>query len=286
MLSEYYKGLRDMKKLIAMFALVSVSVPALAAAPSGRGRASMANQMDARATVSQKQINNVVASAETTQTVVVEEEKTDVVPEKPKDMREREKAACMQNNIGVGATFVWASRYSNTANYASMTEDVEFPENNVCFVKVAMKSNDSRIDVSDIPAKYFVMGDNITCGQWANEEALKQRILDAKKKGRTWATVGGAVGGAAVGVGAMELFGNKLLSNAGVSSVEGQAALTGTELLCSQMKVLKQEKSSKYSDIKAEVQKMAEGCDASKWGDGAEKPTECTKYDYAKLLNC
>ena len=44
------------------------------------------------------------------------------------DRREAERNACINNNIGVGNTFVWASRYSDTSNYASMNEDVKNPE--------------------------------------------------------------------------------------------------------------------------------------------------------------
>ena len=159
-----------------------------------------------------------------------------------KDMREKEKHACIANNIGVGNTFVWASRYSNLNNYASMVEDVELPENNTCFVKVELKSNDSKIGVSDVPAKYYEWGQNITCGAWADYDVLKKRILDAKKSTRTWATVAGAVGGAAVGVGAMELFGNKMIGG----SVQGQKALEGDELLRSQLAVLKKDNESEY----------------------------------------
>ena len=278
-----------MRNLFIMFAIASVVVPAWGAMPaSSRGRASMANQMEARA-VSKKYINNMAATnAVPADTTVVAEAPT-VVPdvvvkeEKTKDMREREKAACIQNNIGVGATFVWASKYSNSADYNSMIEDVEFPENNVCFVKVGLKSNDSRINVSDVPTKYFVMGENITCGEWANEQTLKNRILDAKKKGRTWATVGGAVGGAGIGVGAMELFGNKLIGGA----VEGQAGITNeTELLCSQMKVLHQEKSSKYNDIRDSLTELKKYCDdASAWPDGVVSD-DCKEFDYNALLKC
>jgi hypothetical protein len=269
-----------MNKLFALIAVLSVTMPAIAAMPEGRGRASKSSQMESRAAVTKRSVDSTVVSEPT----VVEEKAEDTAPEAEvkKDMREREKTACIQNNIGVGATFVWASRYSNTASYNSMVEDTEFPENNVCFVKVGLKSNDSRIDLSDIPTKYFIMGENIKCGQWADADNLKQRILDAKKKGRTWATVGGAVGGAAVGVGAMELFGNKLIGGA----VEGQAALEGTELLCSQMGVLKKEKSSKYNDIVTGLKSLQKYCDDPEmWKDG-QKPEDCAKFDYKTLLKC
>ena len=157
--------------------------------------------------------------------------------EKKKDNREAERAACLNNNIGVGNTFVWASRYSNTRSYATMQEDTENPENNICYAKVDIKSTDSRINLSDIQSRYFQLGEVVNCGSWVDEEMLKERILEAKKSGRTWATVGGAVGGAAVGVGAMELFGNRLIGGA----VEGQKNknLSETEVLRSQLLVMK-----------------------------------------------
>ena len=141
--------------------------------------------------------------------------------EPEKDMREKEREACIRNNIGVGNTFVWASRYSDVNNYSTMIEDLENPENNTCFVRVELKSTDTKLDLSDIPGRYFEMGRNIICGSWVDEDMLEKRILDAKKSARTWATVGGAVGGAALGLGSMELFGNKLIGGA----VEGQKGL-------------------------------------------------------------
>jgi hypothetical protein len=159
-----------------------------------------------------------------------------------KDMREKEKMACQANNIGVGNTFVWASRYSNLNSYSTMVEDIESPENNTCFVKVGLKSNDSKIGVSDVPEKYFEWGQTIACGSWADYDVLKKRILDAKKSVHTWATVAGAVGGAAVGVGVMEGFGNNLIGG----EVQGQKALEGEKLWRSQLAVLKKDNENEY----------------------------------------
>ena len=53
--------------------------------------------------------------------------------------RDAERLACVSNNIGVGNTFVWASKYSNTSNYSTMVEDTENPENNVCWVRVELR---------------------------------------------------------------------------------------------------------------------------------------------------
>lgn len=160
-------------------------------------------------------VSNVIENP----TIATTEPEPEPVPEK--DMREKEREACIRNNIGVSNTFVWASRYSDINNYSTMVEDVENPENNTCFVRVELKSTDSRVDLSDIAGRYFEMGHNITCGAWVDEDMIEKRILDAKKSGRTWATVGGAVGGAALGVGSMELFGNTLIGGA----VEGQKGL-------------------------------------------------------------
>jgi lambda repressor-like predicted transcriptional regulator len=150
------------------------------------------------------------------------------------DRREAERNACINNNIGIGNTFVWASRYSNTSNYASMNEDINNPENNVCFVRVELKSDDSKISVSDVPAKYFMWGEHIECGAWANEQEMEKRILDAKKGARIGGIVASTVGGAGLGVGVMELFGNKAIGGA----VEGQKALSGAALYKSKLYAL------------------------------------------------
>ena len=198
-----------------------------------------------------------------------------------KDNRDAERAACLNNNIGIGNTFVWASKYSNTNSYASMQEDVENPENNVCFVKVDLKSADGRVDMSGFPSKYFQWGYNINCGSWVDEELLQQRILDAKKTGRTLATVGGAVGGAAVGVGAMELFGNKLIGG----KVEGQKnkKLSQTQLLRSQLLTLKDKKDSRYESFMTELRNFKKVCDEYKSKTNSTY-SKCDEFDYDQLL--
>ena len=134
-------------------------------------------------------------------------------------MREAERNACMNNNIGIGNTFVWASRYSDTSNYANMVEDVTNPQNNVCFARVELKSDDeSRVSVADVAPKYFMWGESIECGSWADQKAIEKRILDARKGARIGGIVASTVGGAGLGVGVMELFGNKLIGG----KVEGQ----------------------------------------------------------------
>lgn len=210
-------------------------------------------------------------AATTSATTTVSEE------EAQKDMREKERLACTSNNVGMGNTFVWASRLSNIENYSSMIEDTDNPENNVCYVRVELKSNDSRISVSDLGGRYFEMGRNITCGGWVNEEKLQKRILDAKKTGRTWATIGGAVGGAGIGVGAMELFGNKLIGG----KVQGQKALEEDALFESQLLVLKKDNNSSYQKIIKELKTIKQECDKV---SESEQPDDCKKYDYNRFL--
>ena len=281
-----------MKPVLSAFIMSMVLAPAFAAAPhmapaTGRGRASMANQMMAapRAVMSQNQISAMAAQSETiaAPTVTTDEKLAVTPPEmKPaeKDMREREKRACLQNNIGIGNTFVWASRYSNLGSYSTMIEDIEEPDNNTCFVKVELKSDDPKISVADVPSKYYEMGRDITCGEWANYDTLKSRILDAKKSARTWATVGGAVGGAAIGVGAMELFGNKLIGG----KVMGQEDLEGLELLESQLAVLKKENESQYNSFIQHMGNLKCACNSSVWTSDEQKPDACKEYEYAFSL--
>ena len=195
------------------------------------------NQLNGMASVG---IKNGVDVAAHTDPVVTTPEKKEV------DKREAERNACINNNIGVGNTFVWASRYSNTSSYASMVEDVEHPENNVCFVRVELKSDDeSRISVSDVPSKYFMWGETIECGSWANAAEMEKRILDAKKGARIGGIVASSVGGAGLGVGAMELFGNRLIDG----KVMGQKStkLSDGDLYVSQLKSL--EGTSEYNKI-------------------------------------
>jgi len=163
------------------------------------------------------------------------------------DRREAEKNACINNNIGIGNTFVWASRYSNTSDYASMTEDMNNPQNNVCFTRVELRSDDSKISVADVPAKYFMWGENIECGSWANEQEMEKRILDAKKGARIGGIVASTVGGAGLGVGAMELFGNRAIGGA----VMGQKSekLSDAELYRSQLLVLEKQNYAEYKRI-------------------------------------
>lgn len=177
-----------------------------------------------------------------------EEEKTAV------DMREAERNACINNNIGVGNTFVWASKYSDTSNYATMVEDAEHPENNVCFVRVELKStNESRIKVSDIAPQYFMWGEPIKCGSWVSKKEMEKRILDAKKGERIGGIIATTVGGVGLGVGAMELFGNKLIGG----KVQGQKGVDKKEIYKAQ---LSKESNKEYV---ASLKVMVDACNDS-----------------------
>ncbi len=266
-----------MKKYLVLCAMCALTVPALGAGRSMVGTA----QPAARAMVMpnnqfKSSLNNSAILANGTTGVSV----VDNDSQPATDRRDKERTACLANNIGVGNTFVWASRNSNTSNYSMMVEDTENPANNVCFVLVGVKSEDSEINVSDIQPRYFAMGETITCGSWTNEETLKQRILDAKKGTRTLATIGGAVGGAAVGVGAMELFGNKLIGGA----VQGQKALEGDDLLISQLKVLKKDNNSEYKKIISDFKIIRDEC-KKVTDDKSDAAKQCKKYNYDKILS-
>lgn len=267
-----------MKHIIISLFAGCLFMTAGVAAPAGRGRVSMANQMNAapRATVSKNQISAMAATngkpvtGNTAELAVTPEVMLPAV----KDTREKERNACMSNNIGIGNTFVWASRYSNLNDYSSMVEDTIEPENNTCFVRVELQSDDNRIDVSDVDGKYFEMGRAITCGSWINNEDMRQRILDAKKNARVWGTVGASVGGAALGVGAMELFGNKAIGG----KVMGQKALSDGQLMRSQLMVLKNENMTEYNRFVSQLRILKTECEKHNWSADSQVMSVCDRY--------
>lgn len=296
-----------MKIFTSFIAMCLMAMPAMALTPAGQSRRSMSAQMVTsapRATASTNQISDM---ANATAGVAVVDKSSVRVPV-PDDFGdgnsgggddvtdddnqntdddklaeiERQKQACLNNNIGVGNTFVWASRYSNTTNYASMVEDVNNPENNVCFVLVNITSADPRIDVSDVPEKYFQMGQNITCGSWADADVLRQRILDAKRSGRTWATVGGAVGGAGVGVGMMELFGNRLIGGDVMGQRQYELSGDATQLLIVQLRALRNQDPERFNQYMDALETLQKECES--W-TGAGQPEVCSQYDFVRLQN-
>ena len=258
-----------MKFILSLFLFCALADTALAA--SGRGRVSMVSQMMTapRAVVTETKDMTSKSSLAVTPEIMY--------PAPKVDSREDEREACLINNVGVGNTFVWASRYSNTDNYSMMLEDTENPENNTCFVRVELKSRDPNINVSDFQSKYFELGKNIKCAEWVNEEDLQQRILDAKKSKRAWATVGGAVGGAAVGVGAMELFGNKLIGG----KVEGQKGMAEERFIISNIHKQKKQDSAKYNAFVKDIKELKESCDKNNQDELFK--SVCEKYKY--LMN-
>lgn len=277
-----------MKSLISFIVLSVMIAPTFAATPLTTGRLGAKSPVAAANRVSPAKMasmsvtfsNPTVTENVNDKSSVRVDDNRATFPAQEVDKREKEKAACIQNNIGVGNTFVWASRYSNINDYSTMIEDVENPENNTCFVKVSIKSSDSKIDLGDIRDQYYEMGRNITCGALVDEDKIEKRILDAKKNARTWATVGGAVGGAALGVGSMELFGNKLIGGA----VEGQNALKGDELLRSQLLVLKKDNDPRYGQIIKHLESLQEACGSNVWESSTGKPEICDEHDYKYLL--
>ena len=241
-----------MKRFVSLVVLSTVIFDANAAQT---GRPAMVGKMimtAPRYTASVNQLSHGANLAETasinqlnTGANLAENTATDVTVTEEVDRREAERNACINNNIGIGNTFVWASRYSDTSNYANMTEDVNNPENNVCFVRVELKSDDpSRVSVSDVPAKYFMWGETIECGSWANAKEIEQRILDARKGNRIGGVVAASVGGAGVGVGTMELFGNKVIGGKG----QGQKADKNTTYK-SYLEYLKTNNIAKYQEV-------------------------------------
>lgn len=245
-----------MKYLVSALVLVLYGVGANAAAHNSRP--AMANRIISapRYTASVNQLSGTKTPATSSNTSAVTEDTTEETEEKEEvDMREAERNACINNNIGVGNTFVWASKYSDTSGYATMIEDVEHPENNVCFVRVELSSsNESRIKVSDIDAKYFVWGEPIKCGSWVSKKKMEERILDAKKGARIGGIVASTLGGAGLGVGTMELFGNELIGG----KVSGQKGASKKDLYTAQLKAIKdQTEKDKY---KADLKIMVDAC--------------------------
>lgn len=247
---------------------------------AGRGRTSMANQMQAapRAGVASK--NQIeVAPALKSQPDEVSGPALAVTPTEmlpaPKDNRETERLACVGNNNGLENTFIWASKFSDVNNYTTMVEDVENPENNTCFVKVELLSDDPRINMDDILPRYYEWGSAITCGDWVDGEKLRQRILDAKKKGRAWAIAGGGTGGALVGVGAMELFGNAAIGG----KVQGQKALSKVENMHSKAVVWKEKNPTKYKDFQQKLKALQEKCVEAYKVSGTQYKAKCDQYN-------
>ena len=275
-----------MKYFVSALILVLFSFEADAAKT---GRPAMSNHIISapRYTASVNQLNgkgNAIGSNVLKQDSVVEEEPEEdeepvqeepVQEEEPEiDMREAERNACISNNIGVGNTFVWASKYSNTDSYTTMVEDVEHPENNVCFVRVELNStNESRIKVADIAPKYFMWDETIKCGSWVSKKEMEKRILEARKGARIGGIVATTVGGMGLGVGAMELFGNKLIGG----KVEGQKGVKEKELYKQQLLAMKKKNDTEYRNIKDPLKVLNDDCNGS---NSSIPVQDCELYQY------
>ena len=271
-----------MKHILFFLIGILITVPTFAARETQRATVVSVSRNMAGATLA----NDKKSSLKWNQTnfnekLHVEETPTNE-PENPvtptgRDMRDAERTACLSNNVGVEATFVWASRNSDTSNYATMIEDVQNPENNICFARVDIRSSDVGVNLSDFQSIYFPMDSSVTCGDWVSHDDLEKRILDAKKTTRTLATIGGAVGGAGIGVGVMELGGNKALAKMGLKSVEGQQGLDDNQVFISELKALKTKDSNKYNKIKKQLEMLQEEC--------KQDPTDdCDEIPYATIL--
>lgn len=263
--------------------LLSIVVLALfgfSAEAASNGRPAMSNRVISapRYIASAKQLNGMgnalktsVGNANTEQKV--EETVEEPIVEKPAeevvviDMREAERNACISNNIGLNNTFVWASRYSDTSNYANMVEDVEHPEDNVCFVRVDLNStNESRITVADIAPKYFMWNETIECGSWVDKKEMEKRILDARKGARIGGIVASTVGGMGLGVGAMELFGNRLIGG----KVEGQKGVDEKTLYKERLKSMNDSERAEYKEA---LRILYEACN-----DSSVVLSDCSTY--------
>lgn len=250
-----------MKYLVSLLVLSAFCLEA-GAAPTARPAMSNRVMSAPRYTASIKSLgmSNSKTTAEVVVPVETEPVEEETVVEEPEiDMRDAERNACINNNIGMGNTFVWASKFSDTSNYANMVEDAEHPENNVCFVRVELKStNESRIKVNDIEPKYFMWDETIKCGSWVSKKKMEERILDAKKGARIGGIVASTVGGVGLGVGAMELFGNKLIGG----KVEGQKSAKKETLY---KNALKKKTGSDLEQYKTDLKLLADACDSGQW---------------------
>lgn len=265
-----------MKKLFYIFVGILITVPNFAAHAMPR----TATKHSTRAMVGPALVNVHKPSLKWDQANFDEQISADTpAPNTPINNRDAERNACLSNNIGADATFVWASRNGDTTNYATMIEDTEHPENNTCFARVDIRSNDIGLNLSDFRGVYFPINQTVTCGSWINHDDLEKRILDSKKTTRTLATIGAAVGGAGIGVGVMELGGNKLLAKTdALKGLQGQKSLSGDELFISQLKDMKNNNKKQYDNIVNQLKMLRDACKNS-----IDK--NCKLIDYNTILD-
>jgi hypothetical protein len=183
---------------------------------------------------------------------------------------EKRRKACLSNNIGIGNTYVWASKDSAGKDYSQMIEDIKNPENNACFARVSFKHTDTKVKTSDLISRYVMMGDTVKCGSWFDKENLEDRVLEAKKSARIWGTVGASVGGAAVGVGISEGAMAIAAHMGSDSKLMGQKALSDAEWLKKKLQNLKKESPNDHEKVCGLLKKLWEGGTNSPCGASAE----------------
>ena len=103
-----------MNKILYFVMCGLIAMPAMAASPAGQARRSMQTQMVTNAprratTASTNQITAMASAANSTASDTTSENKSSarvepVADTKTVDMREKEKNACINNNIGIGNT--------------------------------------------------------------------------------------------------------------------------------------------------------------------------------------
>lgn len=266
-----------MNKVLSFIALTLICFPGIGAETSNSRRTNAAQWTDASQRVASKaQVVKAAATGTTGNSGTTTK----------KDTRETEKNACIENNVGVNNTFVWATAVSDTTDYASMIEDTENPENNVCFVKVELTSTDSDIKLDDIDSIYYEMDKNIVCGEWAKKDKIEKRILDGKKTARAWGTVAGSVGGAGVGVGSMELFGNRAIGG----KVMGQKDLQKNDYknwIKSELLELQKKDKAQFDEFVKNISVLRNECNALKVKGVIDTslPAGCTQIDYETIFN-
>jgi hypothetical protein len=267
-----------MKKLV----LLTLCLAPFALQAAETGRVSMTASFNAKP-ISQAQVQQLQAMAVPQQVVEKSSMKADSAAEAQSAAIIATQARAVQNvkdreiceTNGSGGVFVWASRNSSAAgkgasHISTLLEDTTDMDNNTCWIRVDVAS-EQRIDSGKLASAYFPAGSNITCGSWLDKGAVEKAILDAKKSGRTWGTVAGVVVGAGVGVGAMELFGNKAI---GVTDKSAKFAQYRPDQLAYE---LKKQDPAAGGALESAVNELNSACAELKAIPGQSVPPECNQ---------
>ena len=142
----------------------------------------------------------------------------------------KEQNICLSNNNGGikgaldnGSTFMWVKLKSNKIpknyNMRGLTTKQFTASNDLygsfCRARITVTSDDRAIqeELGDKATAYFAVGDSFTCGSWIDNKTLEKITKQVGEKARkdagegstkekiayAWATVGGALGGGAIG---------------------------------------------------------------------------------------